>query len=89
VEERAEGVGDWVAKEKAKFFQVVYCWSRASDDLGFFDGHFVRILWCVADFDCVVTTKENFNPIITYCRQEFVVVRERTPMFERRLTRWI
>jgi hypothetical protein len=39
-------VGDWVAKEEAKAFQVVYCWSRACDDLGFFDGHFVKFVVC-------------------------------------------
>ena len=44
MEERAEGVGDWVAKEEAKGLQMVYRRSRACDDLGFLDGHFVKFL---------------------------------------------
>jgi hypothetical protein len=44
VEERAERMGDWAAEKEAKTFQMVYCWSRASDDLGFFDGHFVKFV---------------------------------------------
>jgi hypothetical protein len=46
VKERTERVGDWVAEEEAKLFQVVYCWSRTSDDLGFLDGHLVRVVCC-------------------------------------------
>lgn len=39
-------MGDRVAEEETKAFQVVYCWSRTSDDLGFFDGHVVRSVVC-------------------------------------------
>lgn len=53
---------NWVAEEEAKAFQVVYCWGRASDDLGFFDGHFVKSVKCAAVLRCMVTTS---NPGVT------------------------